>query len=624
MENGKTDFSVSIDVDPASGFKPLPDRVAFDLCKPYALPGGNLLLRNLRNGKRAMVRTEVYTALVTCNTFQTLETHVGNILEKQPTMQGQRDDVRGVLQSMLNSGIMRSAKDIVAALQAPPEAAATATEAAKPVVAILTWERPQSLERLLASMVSNCDTAGFHCLYVIDDSRSAENIGKNQAVVEKFAAEFATPLRYFGKSEQQGYIDQLVSRLPEHEDAIRFLADHRLWTDHWTAGLSRNLATLLSCGRRLVVLDDDVVCDVYSPAHVKPNITFSDAAREADFFAGEQEWAPLQQTLNPDPVKRHLQCLGLSLSAAVGVLGQQHLKPAGLENTTSLQASELSAESPVLITECGSLGCPGTESNTWLPYMATASLQKMLASPNKTSQALTTRKVWSGRSNPHFAPRSNMSQVTGLDNRQMLPPYFPFLRGQDRLFGQMLDFVFPASVCLDYPWAVPHLPIPEREWRLKHLNFTPKPDFPMFFSHQMLEYKSLCRSASPPDRLGGLATLFRDLAGAPTDELITMQTDRSLAGGAGMLQHLDGLLATAGSAPVDWQNYLRNGITQLNKGLDAISRGGFPVRGSVGEMEGEELVAFWRQSWAGFADSLDAWPEIRQAASELVEAGAPG
>jgi len=214
-----------------------------------------------------------------------------------------------------------------------------------------------------------------------------------------------------------------------------------------------------------------------------------------------------------------------------------------------------------------------------------------------------------------------MSQITGLDNRQLLPPYFPILRGQDRLFGRMLDFVFPTSVCLDYPWAVPHLPMPEREWALKHLDFTPKPDFPMFFVDQALDYKAVCRSTSPVDRLDVLASLFRDLAGTPTQTLVNLQRDKSLATGADMLNRLDGLLASSASAPVDWQNYLRNGITQLNKGLEAISRDSFPIKGSVGQLEGEDLVVFWRQCWTGFANALDAWPEIRQAASELVETG---
>ena len=97
----KTGFSVDVTVDPATGFKPLPDLVAFDLCKAYPVPGGNLLLRNTRTGKRAMVMPDVYAALASCHQFRTLDQHIARIIENNPGMQGQEANMRGVLQSML-------------------------------------------------------------------------------------------------------------------------------------------------------------------------------------------------------------------------------------------------------------------------------------------------------------------------------------------------------------------------------------------------------------------------------------------------------------------------------------------------------------------------------------------
>jgi len=80
----KAGFSLDISVDPATGIKPLPDQVAFDLCKAYPVPGGNLLLHNTRTGKRAMVMPEVYASLLSCSRFQTLDHHVTNIIDKNP------------------------------------------------------------------------------------------------------------------------------------------------------------------------------------------------------------------------------------------------------------------------------------------------------------------------------------------------------------------------------------------------------------------------------------------------------------------------------------------------------------------------------------------------------------
>ena len=614
-----TSFSLDITVDPASGFKPLPDLVAFDLCKAYPVPGGNLLLHNTRTGKRAMVMPEVHASLLRCGQFKTIDQHVANIIESNPGMQGQQADMHKVLQSMLDAGIMISAKKLCDRLKLKPESVIGEKEAIAPVVAIITWERPEALERLLTSIVANCDTRKIHRLYVIDDSRKAENISRNQALVAKFAAGAKTPLHYFGQDEQQSLLGDLTKRLPEHENAIRFLADQSRWRDHWTSGLARNLALLLSCGRRLVMMDDDTICDVYSARQPKPNITFSDEPREAEFFSGEQGWAAQHQELNPDPVDRHMQCLGLSFSEALNVLGQSHLKAAGFSNASALLTSELDTDSPVLMTECGSLGCPGTGSNTWLPDMAPEALKRMLASEQKTNDALNKRFAWLGRNQPHFSPRSNMSAMTGFDNRQLLPPYLPITRGEDRLFGNMLDYIFPSAVTLDYPWAVPHLPIPQREWREQDRDFTQGDSFPMFFFDQVIEQKSSCLARSPDGRLATLSAWFNDLATASDESLAALYQDTRLRDTSRQLQKLSTLLAENESAPANWQDYLQNGIKQLNADMDQASREDFPIKGIPRAMESAELIAFWKETWAGFASALNAWPEIRKAATEVID-----
>ena len=616
----RNEFSLDITVNPASGFKPLPDLVVFDLCRAYPISDGNLLLLNARNNKRTVVMPEVYASLLSCNRFQTLDKHVANIIALNPGMQGQQSDIRNVLQNMLNNGMMISAKSVTRKLR---DAAASTrpddNSSDTPVVAVTTWERPEALERLLKSINANCDTSAFHRLYVIDDSRDAANISKNQSLVKELAPAMETPVQYFGRAEQQSLLDKLVKHLPDHEQDIRFLADQSRWADHWTSGMARNLALLLSCGHRLVMMDDDTVCDVYESPQPKPGISFSDEPREADFFSGQQEWASLRQPLNPDPVKRHMQCLGLSFSEALNVLGENNLKPNGLADATALMVNELDADSPVLMTECGSLGCPGTNTNTWLPDMAPVSLNIMLISENKTTNALGKRHVWSGRSQPHFTPRPNMSQITGFDNRQMLPPYLPINRGEDRLFGFMLDFLFPASVTLDYPWAIPHLPLPEREWRNRDLDFTPGDSFPAFFFERVLEFKPSCQAATGDGRLTALSAWFDDMASASPETLTAMHRDARLRGSSEQLQHLGALLSEAKSAPVNWQNYLRNGMTQLNKDLDRASREDFPVKGSPSTMEGEPLIDFWKGTWAEFASALKAWPEIRNVARNLVD-----
>jgi len=620
--NEKTEFTLDVTVDPATGFKPLPDLVAFDLCGAYPLPGGNLLLRNTRTGARAMVKPEVYAALLACDRFHTLDEHAARIVAGNPDMQDQQSNIRDVLQTMLDSGIMLSAKKACDALKHPIEPAQEnkggEVSPGSPVVVIITWERPAALERLLKSIYKNCDIQKFHRLYIVDDSRKPENINKNRELTARFALDTKRPVQYFGQVEQQSLLENLSRQLPAHEKAIRFLADQSRWRDHWTSGLARNLALLLSCGHRLVMLDDDTLCDVFDPGLPRPDITFSDGPREADFFRNEQAWVAQRMPLNPDPVDRHMQCLGLTFSEALTVLGGNNLKPTGLADASALHVTALQPDSPVLMTECGSFGCPGTSTNTWLPDMAPVSIDRMLTSAQKINNALQLRMVWTGRNQPHFSPRPNMSQITGFDNRQELPPYFPILRGEDRLFGYFLNFIFPAAVTLDYPWAIPHLPIPPRVWQDQDRDFTPGALFPLLFTEQIPEHKVSCNAEGPVQRLAGLASFFNDLAATPAETLLTNYRDAFLRDLSRQLRHLDDLLAKADSAPAEWQEYLKNGIRQLSEAFDQASQDDFPLSGQPPSMDDDALIDFWKKAWGGFAAALQAWPEIRKAAAELL------
>lgn len=620
--SNKSEFSVEIPVAPQpDGFKPLPERVAFDQCSIYPMPGGNLLLRNKRTGKRAVIMPDVHAALVSCDQFRTLDEHITNIIANNPVLQDQSANIRQVLRAMLDSGIMVSARTFCDELKRKSGPADTDNTADKPVVVIITWERPAALERLLKSINTNCATDKFHQLYVVDDSRDADHIRQNRELTAKYTFALKTPVQYFGQVEQQSLLKSLCQELPAHAEAIRFLADQSRWRDQWTSGLARNLALLLSCGRRLVMLDDDTICDVFEPSQLKSDISIANSPREADFFSNEQEWISQHQPINPDPIDRHMQCLGLPLADALGVLGESNLKPAGLSDANALLMNELQPTSPVLVTECGSLGCPGTGKNTWLPDMAPASIRQMLSSPQKTSNALNTRMVWAGRAQPHFSPRPNMSQITGFDNRQMLPPYMPIMRGEDRLFGYLLNFIFPAGVSLDYPWAIPHLPIPLTPWRDEHRDFTPGPSFPVLCYEQLPAAKWDCLAEQPTQRIAAVSAWFKDLAAAPAQTLMANQRDSILRDLTEQLRNLSKLLNAADSAPDEWQAYLKQGIEQLNASLEQFSGEDFTITGLPAGLETEELIAFWRQTWVGFATALAAWPEIRNAAEEILSAG---
>ena len=618
--NEKTEFSYTVTLSQPVRRTTGSDFIAFDVCKAYQLPDKKVLVRNPRNGRSSVVTRRVFSALTLCENFRTLDDHSRHLQNSDPAMQGQDEEIKRVLRTTLNDGLMVSAAEICDLItpagrtkNAKEEAAANSA-----VVVIITWERPEPLQRLLESVLENGDPQNFHALYVVDDSRKPENISKNQEIVNDFRDKSPIHTIYFGQQQQQQLLKKIIKKVPQHEQAVRFLADQSRWTDYWTSGLTRNYALLLSVGKRLVVLDDDTICEVYELLERGNGVTLSNRPREADFYLDNLQWDGFRLRADSDPIKAHLECLGLSLSAALGKLGVRQLEPSGLANASMYEIGRLHAASPVLLTQCGTLGDPGTYNNNWLAKLRGASRRRMLESTDMVDNAIRNDSLWLGRKRPHFSTVANMSQITGLDNRHVLPPYFPILRGEDRLFGNMLNDLFPDAAVLDYPWAIPHLPMPVRSRSSEKTDFGIKANFPQFFFEWVILHKDHYLATNIDGRMAHLAQMFIDLGSSSHQQLAEIYRDERTQRACDRLLQLQEGLAEAQDAPENWVDYLQKGVGKLDADL-AASFKNLPVKGNHAGVEGKELTALWCGFWRGYGEALRAWQEIRRVASEVVD-----
>jgi len=515
--------------------------------------------------------------------------------------------VRQVLESVRADGLLISAEVYTQLLAPSGRPVATGDP---PVVAVITWERPDALARCLDSLAENCDLSAVARIVVVDDSDTDTVISRNRQTAKALAARSPVPVQYVGAIEQAAFIERMVKQSPSLEAAIRMLASRERWAGHWTSGLARNMALLLSTGERLLVLDDDIVCETFDPEHRRSGVSFGDRPREYLHYGSPGDWQHLRAEQDTDPLARHARILGQGLGDALGAQGIRGLTPACFEGAEVAFLEGLDERSPVLLTECGSLGDPGTDANNWLTGLEGESLERLLHDADSVSGALNHRNCWLGRGAVHVSMRGNMSQLTGLDNRRLLPPYFPIMRGEDRLFGNLLAFLHPHGVTIDQPFSIAHLPIPPRQWSGKDNDYRLPGNFPGFFLEDLVERPIETPLREPLQRLGLVARRFEELAAMNHAEVLEHALDRRLDNMSRAYCRLKAMQAPNEGAPQPWRDFVDRAVSALNRALveteAAAGLSGYPA-----DLRGEALTAWWRDSWSQFAQALRVWPAVR-------------
>jgi len=580
---------------------------AYADCDQVKINDSTVMIINRRGHKKIVVTCDVGAALTHCSNFETLADHTTKLCATIPQLRDQQTDVLQVLESARDAGILADSEETATRLNAAP----TDTQIPPTRVFIITCDRPGAIERLLDSMLAGCDLTHHDQLFLIDDSRHASNTQQNRRLVAKFNLTSTKSMLYFGAEAASSLLSQLVAGLPTQERGLRFLLDRERWADQPTYGLSRNLSLLLSVGYRALVLDDDIICRaVRSPAS-DPAIAFShEESRGAWFYAAESELLQRSAGCDFDPLSRHADALGKPLAAVLAMLQGGPLEPAALEHCNGHMLGVLDGSSAVLVTQCGSAGNPGTGSARWVVNLGPESIARLLSS-NTDQQVLPDSQVcWLGHTRTTVSLRGVMSQLTGLDNSRLLPPYAPILRGEDDLFASMAAYLHPASAVLNYNWAVPHLPVDDRSAAKTLQPFTGGAGLSTLAGYLRGKI-DIHNYASVECRLSALAADIRALGEYPGDALLTAFEVERANICATVLRTLEVRLAEARNmAHPGWQKFIMGYLAEAQEALMA-----------PGTVENDRLPD-WIQSVQdaaiAFAEALEAWQGIRNHSASIT------
>ncbi len=597
-------FSFSYDLSPKrAGGTPPADLMAFDICREYPLPENQVLLRSSHSHRQTIVTSDVLYSLRQCLEFKTLEEHSRHLQNVIPELAGQDQDIGNVLNSVSQAGLMLSAA--AKARELRPVVRDDAAEASGACYCILSCDRPEAVKRLLASMQQSHDFNGRNRYWLVDDSRDADKQQANRQLCDIFQNEYDLPLEYFGMHEQREALEQMKQDLPEHRQGLDFLLGRQPDESIPSYGRSRNWSLLLGAGGRLVLLDDDILYQRARPPQALADVMLTSAVRSADFFSSDDAWRSLLDADRPDPCSgAFTQALGRRLPEALALFTREVLPTEALRHLSPRDYHHFNNDSRVKITACGSLGDPGTSGNQWLLQLDAESRKRLFVSESHYRQHLQHPNLWSGRKGAAFLNTFTLiSQATGLDASELLPPYFPIQRNEDLLFGEMLRYLYPHALQLDLPWALPHLPLERRDWTHEQLT-RPSPIGMLSFAARMLtqhQEQDLAKQAGV--RMRSLASLFHGLADASDKDLVEAIAQASLQRYSLQIGHLNDILAESPDAPDYWRQDIQTYLVNLQQALFGLLPEGFALMAGAPQAQRDTA----RRLWEDFARGLDAW-----------------
>lgn len=596
----------------ASAFaSPEPELVAFADCEIIPLDSQRTLVINRLNGKQQFFAPGVVDALMTCTHFDTIENHTRRLCATRGELRGQEQAVATTLGNLRSNDFLLLHNDIQKRL-----ATTDSAELAPSCVFIITCDRPTAVERLLDSLLHNGNMSRHRRLTLIDDSRESDNQAANQDLVAQFNLRSATNMDYFGPTEQQSLLDGLIAALPEAEDGIRFLLDREQWTGKKTYGRSRTLALLLSVDHRSVVMDDDVICQALKAPIKEPGISFT-GLREAEFYPDRDTLMAHGVAAETDPVTGHLKYLGQNLGYALQDMAGGPVNATLLHNTNAAMLNELRADAPILITQCGSWGDPGTGSPHWALSLDESSIERLVNAPHGMARALENRCSWVGCPRPTLHKMAFMSQITGIDNSHLLPPYFPAFRGEDLLFASMVEAMYHHGAVLEYDWCIPHLPLDDRSDHGLREPIAGEGGIALF-SRYLLENIDYKDASNPEQRLMILADDARRLAARSDHDLILDYRREQAKGQAQLLFNVTQKSQAAKELPsANWQAYTARAVEEVESSIAEVHS---PVnlKGLPPGATEEGLIAEFRTYANGWAAALQAWPAMRSAAAKAM------
>lgn len=566
-----------------------------------------------RTGETHVMTFQVLQAMDQCREFRSLDEHAARIQSTLPALAGKRDDVKRVLDGLVQRQLLVADRDFIERLGA----AAPREQAPLRAVFIRACDRPQQLEHLLASLTDYERRFRADRRYVvIDDSVLSANINEQRDQLREFARTTGCKVNYVGAAERVKIAEKFTRLRPQSRAVIEslLLRDKQARTQRFGGGRGWNLALLLSAGARLALLDDDLRLQLKRPPFAKSGLDPSPNARvRAAFMANMEEALEFGEPVAEDPFALHLNACGQSLGAlthAAYPLSHQSLRGLNLSRLDLLSGS-----SPVIGTQLATYGSARTPTGLWLYYLDGSSREEFWRDRESYLRNTDAQQIWFGVAQARVWDAVGYTPFT-LDNSLLLPCTNPVGRGEDSLWSAMARFAHTDALVLELPEGIGHV----QEGPRKRADVTRNafvPNVNHFLRDYVQRQFGLFKAADPGQRLQFLAYVLRDLSGASSVDRIAHLREYLSFIHADIVDRLQHQLEAATEAPIYWQADVRAIVESNAKAL--LSKAAPRLGDWPEDIDNAGCAKALANELDSMANALEHWPALWQHAAEQGE-----
>lgn len=606
---------------------------------------GAVLAYNRTSQNAVLMPASDFELLNRCNTFKTLDEHaqslasdlkherlvadlsthtaaapVGRFLkrvrdfaQKQGVSfedQSQSEILLEKLQEFAGAGLLISDAEMLPKRELPLE-----VEECIVTIGVLTHNRPELLARCLTSYIESCNKHGRVVDFVVVDDSDEQSVREeNRRLLRSLKDKHYVQIMYAGLEEKKRYAEQLLAASDLPEDVVNF-ALFDVEDCGYTVGANRNALLLHTIGDLFFSVDDDTVAKLASTPEANSNqLHFFSESDPTDFWFYKNREAVLEtiKIHDEDILSPHEKLLGKSVDRCINQTPEINFDQASPQFLRELQSNS----GHVRITMTGLYGDSGMFSPSWQLRLTGDSYLRLTESQSTYDLAFNSREVF--RAAKHTTISSGdfcMGYAIGVDNRTLLPPFFPVFRNEDGLFASTLKLCFDHAYIAHLPWAIMHVPQPRQyseadRWEKPFLHTMYDA---VFASLQSFSYPQGMMNAE--DRLRALGQHLMNLGNsslAAFEEFVRIYQWHVRSTNVGLLE---AELANRKEAPEFWSRDVAKYIERLRRSLtDEVYK---PPCDLLERRSVDEARTLTQRLIFNFGKLLYWWPEMIATAKTL-------